>query len=90
MNGFGYFRRADGVGNRSLNNAGNGNNITGMSLVFADAVQTFVSQNFGNAGALNFALFVDDFDRIIDFQTARVDFSGQNTADEFVGFQRGG
>ena len=78
MNGFGNFRCADGVGNRSLDNTGNGNDIAGMSFVFADAVEAFISQNFGNTGAFDFALFVDDFDRIIDLQAAGVYFSGQN------------
>lgn len=74
MNGFGNFRRADGVGNRSLDNTGNGNDIAGMSFIFADAVEAFISQNFGNTGAFDFALFVDDFDRIIDLQAAGVYF----------------
>ena len=76
MNGFGNFRRTDGVGNRSLDDTGNGNDVAGMSFVFADAVETFISQNFGNAGAFDFALFVNDFDRIIDLQATGMYFSG--------------
>lgn len=74
MNGFGNFRRTDGVGNRSLDDTGNGNDVAGMSFVFADAVETFISQNFGNAGAFDFALFVNDFDRIIDLQATGMYF----------------
>ena len=84
----GQFRRADGVRDGGLGQAGDGDDVAGLGLLHRHAVQAAEGQQLGQpAGFHHVAVRTQHLHRHVQPGAALLDAAGQHAAEEVVVFQ---
>ena len=85
---FGNVWCAKGVGDGGLGQPGDGDDITGLGALYRLPFEATEGEDFGGAPCLQLAaVHAQRLDRHVGGQATRLDPTGENTAEEGVGFQ---